>query len=104
MAPSEPTVRARKRARSSRCLKLADVLQELLTAQPNDLILERCPAPLTGTVYRLTLHALTLEWRTRQLAEAAALAMAKRAGVAVYMRHPRGLEYIGDHRPRVVHH
>jgi len=62
-------------------------------------------SPTDRDLYRLTVDALTLECRTRELAEAVALAMAERAGVCVYLRHPqRGLEFIGDRRPCEVCH
>lgn len=76
----------------------------LWTAFPNDLILERGYDLQTGAAYRLALDAFTFEWRTQQLAEAAALAMAECARVAVYMRHDDRLEFIGDYRARVTVH
>ena len=77
-----------------------------MTLEPDDLIIEPFaaqPSPQRGG-YRVLLNGLALQCRTRAFAEATALTLAHRAGVAVFLRDPRrGLLVVGTHRQRRTH-
>jgi len=77
-----------------------------MTVEPDDLIIEPLQVPPSERRggYRVILNGLALQCRTRALAEATALTLAQRAGVAVFLRDPsRGLLVVGSHRQRRTH-